>query len=154
MSSGNRRLFFHGFVYFSLAPLFGFLMMAPVANPRAMMSLHVAAWLSGALLCAAGAAWPQLALSARWAGWTERGLLLGMWLALALGAMPAFFGTPTLFAGGGASVPAWTAPVVVALQLGVTVSLIPALLAIAIGLGKKPVPPARPAALKFERDAA
>lgn len=136
MGQANRRLFFHGFVFFAIAPFTGFLIMAPVANPRAMMSLHISLWLTGALLCAAGAAWPQLSLSERTGRLVQHGLVLGMWFGLALGAIPPLLGTPTLFSGSGPSAPAWAGGLVTALQLAITVTLLPALIAIAVGLGR------------------
>ena len=139
MASGSRRLYFHGFVFLALAPIVGLLIMAPVANPRALLSLHVSCWLAGAVLCAAGAAWPHLASGEKLQTWTLRGLIAGMWIALALGAMPGFLGTKTMFMGGGTA-PDWADALENLLNLAVTVTLMPALIAMAVGLGRRQTP--------------
>jgi hypothetical protein len=136
MSTGNRRLFFHGFAFFALAPISGLLIVAPVANPRAMLSLHLALWLSGAVMCGAAAAWPHLATGRRTQTWTEGGLILGMWIGVALALVPALIGTSTLFVGGG-NAPAWAESLQKALQVGITITLTPALFLMVIGLGKR-----------------
>ena len=136
MSLGKRRLYFHGFVFLALAPLSGFLILAPVANQRAMLSMHLALWLSGAVMCAAGGAWPLLATSSKTQAWSERGLIAGMWIGLVLAGFPAFLGTSTELAGGGTA-PAWAESLERVFQIGMTITLVPALLAIAFGLGKK-----------------
>ena len=139
---GNRRIFFHGAVFFALAPFFGFLIMAPVSNPRAMLSLHLSAWLAGAVMVGVGAVWPYLALTEGTRTWVERGFLTGMWTGLFLAAFPALLGTSTMFAGGTGG-PAWAEGAVKALQILITVTLVPALVVIAVGLGKPlPVSPA------------
>jgi hypothetical protein len=137
MSSGNRRLYFCGFVFLALAPISGLLILAPVANPRAMLSLHLALWLSGVVLCAAGAGWPLLAMGTKAKNWIERGLISGMWIGLVLACMPAFLGTATLFAGAGAAPPSWAKVLEKVLQIGFTATLTPALLGMAVGLGKR-----------------
>jgi hypothetical protein len=136
MVPGNRRLYFHGFLFFAIAPVIGFLIMAPVANPRAMLGLHVTLWLSGALICAAAAAWGHLQLGDAARRWTERGLIAGIWVGLVAGAMSAFMGTKTDFAGGGTA-PEWAETLVQALQLGIVVTLVPALALMAVGLGRR-----------------
>lgn len=136
MASGNRRLYFHGFVFFGLAPLLGLLIMAPVANPRAMLSMHVNAWLGGAVLCGAAAGWQLLVLSDKARVWTERGLIAGLWLGMAINAANALLGTKTEFSGGG-SAPAWAEGLVQVLQLGIVATLTPALIAMAVGAGRR-----------------
>jgi hypothetical protein len=136
MSSGNRRLYFQGFIFLALAPIAGLLILAPIANPRAMLSLHLALWLSGVTLCAAAAAWPLLATGSKIQQWNERGLIVGMWTGFVLAMLPAFLGTSTLFVGGGTA-PAWAEILQRILQIGFTVTLTPALFAMAIGLGKR-----------------
>src|SRR5262245_290129 len=116
MTIGNRRLYFQGFVLFALAPVTGLLIMAPVANPRAMVGLHVTLWLAGALACAAAAAWSHLELGDVTRRWTERGLILGLWFGVANGAMHAFAGTKTEFTGGGTA-PEWVETVLLVIQL-------------------------------------
>ena len=123
-------------MYFALAPLVGFAIMAPVANPRAMLSLHLATWLAGAIACAAAAAWPHLKLSPRATSLAQRGLVVGLWIGFAIGLLNALSGAATMFAGGGSHQAAWVEPAMGALQLGITVTLIPALITIAVGLGK------------------
>jgi hypothetical protein len=136
MSNGNRTLYFQGFVYFAAAPIVGFFIMAPVANPRAMLSLHLATWLAGAITCAAAAAWPHLELGPTATLWAQRGLILGLWFGFAIGLVQALSGTSTMFAGGGAHAPAWAEATIKLLQLAITVTLVPALITIAVGLGK------------------
>ena len=136
MATGNRRLYFQGFLFFALAPVTGFLIMAPVANPRAMLGLHVTLWLTGALLCAAAAAWGHLQMRETARRLTERGLIVGQWIGLASGALNAFMGTKTDFAGGGTA-PEWAESLLQLLQLGIVVTLVPALGSMAIGLGRR-----------------
>jgi hypothetical protein len=136
MKNSNRRLYFHGFTFFALAPVIGFLIMAPVANPRAMLAFHVTLWLGGAVLCAAAAAWEHVRLGDGIRRWTERGLIAGMWIGFAIGAMNAFTGAQTQFAGGGTA-PAWAESLIQLLQLLISVTLVPALASMAIGLGRR-----------------
>lgn len=136
MAQGNRRLYFHGFVFFALAPITGFFIMAPVQNPRAMLSLHLACWLAGAVMCGAAAAWAHLSLSEKARAWTERGLIAGLWIGFAITAVTALLGTKTIFAGGGLA-PDWAEGLIKVLQVAITATLVPALIAMAVGLGKR-----------------
>lgn len=103
MATGNRRLYFQGFLFFALAPVIGFLILAPVANPRAMLGLHVTMWLAGGVMCAAAAAWQHLQMGDGARRWTERGLIAGLWIGFGIGALNAFLGTKTDFSGGGSA---------------------------------------------------
>lgn len=136
MGNGNRTLYFQGFVYFAMAPIIGFAILMPVANPRAMLSLHLATWLAGAIACAAGAAWPHLKLGPSTTTWAQRGLMLGLWFGFAIGLVQALAGTTTMFAGGSLHPAAWAEPTIKVLQLAITVTLVPSLITIAVGLGK------------------
>ena len=131
----DRSLTRAGFVLILLALATG-LAVPAFLNPRMAVAAHLGGLMNGLLLVVIGVAWNRLALSRGQARFTRIAALGAAYANWGTGCLAAAWGTSRLtpLSGAGHSAAAWQESVVQALQVGLSIAIIAAIVMIVYGL--------------------